>query len=1214
LVLVFSLFFVGAVSFDFSSPSETEEDNVNINLDFFSVDGLLDFVFKWGASNYSVYDEDLILMMDFNNNSDLGENDSLVRDLSRYGHNGSVLGGASVTSEGKYGKAYNFNEGEGINISAHEDFNVDEFTISLWVKKGEGTNFKDYFMGAYFTCGLLENGSAMCWGDNTYGQIGNGDVGTNVYFPSLVETDFVIEEFAQTSPSHVRTICGLLENGSAVCWGDNEFGELGNGTLGGYAVYPQLVSGNHSFSQLAMGETHVCGLLENGTALCWGENLQGELGLGNYTQFSYPVFVNTSFNFTQITGGDHNTCGLLENGSALCWGRNDHGQLGDNTTTQRNLPVFVKGGYEFSYLYNANDFVCGILTNGSAVCWGTDLFSSIGDNLVGDQHMPSFIYGDYEYQNISCAYTGCCGILTNGSAVCWGRNREGELGISDTSVKESNFPVFVKIDKEFENIYTGIGPSCAESENELFCWGEAGKGELSSGIFALEEFPNYLSYDFDFLELGAFSSCSLLQNGSAMCWGWNIRGQLGINSTENKDFPTFVYENNTFKEVSISGFTACGLLQNGSAMCWGRNDYGQLGDNTTTERHVPTFVYGNYSFSNISVGAYFVCGLLENGSAICWGANNYGQLGNNNLGIDSKIPVYVQSNYLFNSLNLGFSHACGLLENGSALCWGWNNYGQLGCNSTEDKDSPTFVYGNYSFVSIHSSALSSCGLLENGSVMCWGDNTYGQLGEGGFVSNSSIPVFVKSNYLFDSLNSGFRHVCGLLQNGSAMCWGDNQENQIIYSSQSSYYSPIFSHSKNNFSLISTGYLHTCGILNDGRSFCWGSNNYGQLGIPASINKKPLSAVRDVFFGKSQYLYRIYHTFGGNLKFMVENNEMYIPLENDWTNLAFSYKDGVQKVYINGELNETFDSGAIFDDRYWDVLLGKNFNGQIDDLMMWNRSLSDEEIEFIYKSNLDKVNETSWSFKTSFSDLAEATYNYGVYVRDSFGWVNSLRNLIVDFPDEETPHHGGSYIPQLPSKKHSWFKLEAGEGGRTTEFDFEFGIKDISVKVKNTVENAGVTVIKHNETSFGNKAKEGKVYQYLEINSENLDENLESAVINFRVEKSWLENNSLGIEEISISKYNEESESWKELETNYNGSDEEYHYYVVEVQGFSLFAISEKVLVEPENSQNEGPENNREVEKTEQEKSYWYLWVLGIVVIGLIVWFVVKKNKNSKKLK
>jgi hypothetical protein len=77
--------------------------------------------------------------------------------------------------------------------------------------------------------------------------------------------------------------------------------------------------------------------------------------------------------------------------------------------------------------------------------------------------------------------------------------------------------------------------------------------------------------------------------------------------------------------------------------------------------------------------------------------------------------------------------------------------------------------------------------------------------------------------------------------------------------------------------------------------------------------------------------------------------------------------------------------------------------------MWNRSLSDEEIEFIYKSNLDKVNETSWSFKTSFSDLAEATYNYGVYVRDSFGWVNSLRNLIVDFPDEVRRLGGGGII-------------------------------------------------------------------------------------------------------------------------------------------------------------------------------------------------------------
>src|SRR6056297_1562690 len=120
LVLVMSLFFVGAVSFSFGSPSETEEDFVNINLDFFNVTGLLNFVFNWGSTNYSVYDEDLILMMDFNNNSNLGENDSVIADLSRYGHNGSVLGGASYISSGKYGGAYSFSEGEGINISASE--------------------------------------------------------------------------------------------------------------------------------------------------------------------------------------------------------------------------------------------------------------------------------------------------------------------------------------------------------------------------------------------------------------------------------------------------------------------------------------------------------------------------------------------------------------------------------------------------------------------------------------------------------------------------------------------------------------------------------------------------------------------------------------------------------------------------------------------------------------------------------------------------------------------------------------------------------------------------------------------------------------------------------------------------------------------------------------------------------------------------------------
>ena len=193
--------------------------------------------------------------------------------------------------------------------------------------------------------------------------------------------------------------------------------------------------------------------------------------------------------------------------------------------------------------------------------------------------------------------------------------------------------------------------------------------------------------------------------------------------------------------------------------------------------------------------------------------------------------------------------------------------------------------------------------------------------------------------------------------------------------------------------------------------------------------------------------------------------MYVPLDEDWTNLAFSYKDGVQKVYINGELNQTFNSGAIFDDRYWNVLLGKNFNGEIDDLLMWNRSLSDAEIEFIYKSNLEKLNESSWSFTTSFSDLAEATYRYGVYVNDGFGWVRSLRRLIVDFPDEVRRSGGsgsisvefkeGSVTRRLP--RHFLIKMKKGE------IDYSFKILEVEEEKVSLNFSRGVLDINLNES-------------------------------------------------------------------------------------------------------------------------------------------------------
>jgi len=125
-----------------------------------------------------------------------------------------------------------------------------------------------------------------------------------------------------------------------------------------------------------------------------------------------------------------------------------------------------------------------------------------------------------------------------------------------------------------------------------------------------------------------------------------------------------------------------------------------------------------------------------------WGYNNYGQLGNGSIGGQSNIPVFVVGNYNFSKLYAGSVHLCGLLQNGTALCWGYGTYGVLGENNNQNRGYPVSVYGNYSFSSMSLGTIYSCGILENKTLMCWGRNNYGQVGDGTIIEKW-IPTPVK---------------------------------------------------------------------------------------------------------------------------------------------------------------------------------------------------------------------------------------------------------------------------------------------------------------------------------------------------------------------------------------------------------------------------------------------------------------------------------------
>ena len=267
--------------------------------------------------------------------------------------------------------------------------------------------------GIFNTCARLSNGGIDCWGHNGDYQLGDG---TNVdhlvphavlngagHGPIVGQTGVSVGQY---------NVCSTQSDGSARCWGLNQFGVLGVGAGVPFAPLPvrvKAVSGSGflaNVTSISAAPNHTCALLKNGTADCWGANTFGQLGDGTTTTRLRPIPVRnvlgtaTLVHIAQITtgggssGGDH-TCVRLLAKTALCWGGNTFGQLGDGTKVTRHRPVIVKAPSGIGSLANVTSIVagpidtCAMLTSGGARCWGFNQAGQFGNGQAFNRTRPT---------------------------------------------------------------------------------------------------------------------------------------------------------------------------------------------------------------------------------------------------------------------------------------------------------------------------------------------------------------------------------------------------------------------------------------------------------------------------------------------------------------------------------------------------------------------------------------------------------------------------------------------------------------------------------------------------------------------------------------------------------------------------------------------------------------------------------------------------------
>jgi alpha-tubulin suppressor-like RCC1 family protein len=182
--------------------------------------------------------------------------------------------------------------------------------------------------------------------------------------------------------------------------------------------------------------------------------------------------------------------------------------------------------------------------------------------------------------------------------------------------------------------------------------------------------------------------------GAAKCWGNNSWGELGDNTANGSARPVGVHGlAKGVKQISAGYTSTCAVTGKGAAKCWGSNLYGQLGDDSTTTTRKPVDVYGLGShIKSVKAGGYHACALTTAGGVLCWGMNDEGQLGDNSTTSSLK-PVAVATSDKLRVITAGFEHSCAMTAQRAITCWGYNQRGQLGDNSTTNRLLPVTVVG-----------------------------------------------------------------------------------------------------------------------------------------------------------------------------------------------------------------------------------------------------------------------------------------------------------------------------------------------------------------------------------------------------------------------------------------------------------------------------------------------------------------------------------------
>jgi alpha-tubulin suppressor-like RCC1 family protein len=347
--------------------------------------------------------------------------------------------------------------------------------------------------------------------------------------------------------------------------------------------------------QIAVAFAHSCAI-RTGALFCWGNNMNGQLGLGTVQSQLSPVQVGVDTDWVEVMVGYASTCARKQSGSVWCWGDNTYSQLGLGPVGPAGIsaPQQVPLGFAAQTLALHFEHVCVIDPSDELWCWGSNTESELGltDPMLQhiDQPSPQHVSPGTTWRQVETGNGHTCGVHLDNTLWCWGRNSMAQVGLDAGAPIQVILPTQIGTDTDWSEVFDSSQDStCAlKIDGSLWCWGYIYDTAFEAPVYQYG--PKQIGTEtwWTQIQMETYVICTRDQMDHLWCWGRNAEGELGTGDSNSVYTPTQI-DNTGWYQGAVGRFYRCAIRSaDRQVFCTGANDDGELGVGDKQYRNVLT--------------------------------------------------------------------------------------------------------------------------------------------------------------------------------------------------------------------------------------------------------------------------------------------------------------------------------------------------------------------------------------------------------------------------------------------------------------------------------------------------------------------------------------------------------------------------------------------------------------------------------------------------